>query len=200
MSGFDQKARTWDDDPAKGARAERVAAAIWAQAGDLSGRSALEVGCGTGLLGFALRPQVARMTLADTSAGMLEVVREKIAASGLGGMAALQHDFTQGPLPPARYGLLCNLMTLHHIPDTADALRRFHALLEPGGLLAIADLDTEDGSFHGGGVEVHHGFDRGVLRAGLEQAGFRGIRFDTPFVIERAGKRFPVFLVVAERG
>lgn len=200
MSEFDAKARDWDADAAKVARAERVAAAIRAQAGDLSGRHALEVGCGTGLLGFALRPHVARMTLADTSAGMLEVLREKIAASGLSGMEALQHDFTQGPLPPARYGLLCNLMTLHHIPDTEDALRRFHGLLEPGGLVAIADLDTEDGSFHGEGVDVHHGFDRKALQAGLERAGFQRIRFDTPFVIERAGKRFPVFLAVAERG
>lgn len=199
MSEFDLKARDWDADAAKVARAERVAAAIRAQVGDLSGRSALEVGCGTGLLGFALRPHVARMTLADTSAGMLEVLREKIAASGLPGMEALQHDFTQGPLPADRYGLLCNLMTLHHIPDTEDAFRRFHGLLEPGGLLCIADLDTEDGSFHGAGVEVHHGFDREALRAGLERAGFRDIRFDTPYVIDRGGKRYPVFLVVAVR-
>lgn len=199
MSEFDLKARDWDADAAKVARAERVAAAIRAQVGDLSGRSALEVGCGTGLLGFALRPHVARMTLADTSAGMLEVLREKIAASGLPGMEALQHDFTQGPLPADRYGLLCNLMTLHHIPDTEDAFRRFHGLLEPGGLLCIADLDTEDGSFHGTGVEVHHGFDREALRAGLERAGFRDIRFDTPYVIDRGGKRYPVFLVVAVR-
>ncbi len=199
MSEFDLKARDWDADAAKVARAERVAAAIRAQVGDLSGRSALEVGCGTGLLGFALRPHVARMTLADTSSGMLEVLREKIAASGLPGMEALQHDFTQGPLPADRYGLLCNLMTLHHIPDTEDAFRRFHGLLEPGGLLCIADLDTEDGSFHGAGVEVHHGFDREALRAGLERAGFRDIRFDTPYVIDRGGKRYPVFLVVAVR-
>lgn len=199
MSEFDLKARDWDADAAKVARAERVAAAIRSLGGDLSGRSALEVGCGTGLLGFALRPHVARMTLADTSAGMLAVLREKIAASGDPGMEALQHDFTQGPLPADRYGLLCNLMTLHHIPDTADALQRFHALLEPGGLLCIADLDTEDGSFHGAGVEVHHGFDREALRAGLERAGFRDIRFDTPYVIERDGKRYPVFLVVAVR-
>jgi ubiquinone/menaquinone biosynthesis C-methylase UbiE len=199
MSEFDQKARNWDADAAKVARAERVAEAIRTLGGDLSGRSALEVGCGTGLLGFALRPHVARMTLADTSAGMLEVLREKIAASGLSGMEALQHDFTQGPLPADRYGLLCNLMTLHHIPDTEDAFRRFHGLLEPGGLLCIADLDTEDGSFHGAGVEVHHGFDREALRAGLERAGFREIRFDTPYVIDRGGKRYPVFLVVAGR-
>ncbi len=203
MSEFDQKAKNWDADAAKVARAERVAEAIHALGGDLSGRSALEVGCGTGLLGFALRPHVARMTLADTSAGMLEVLREKIAASGLDGMTALQHDFTQGPLPEARYGLLCSLMTFHHIPDTVDALRRFHGLLEPGGLLSIADLDAEDGSFHGPEVPVHWGFDREDLASKLVAAGFRDIRFSTPYIIDRetAGgpRRFPVFLVMAER-
>ena len=201
MNDFDRKAQGWDADASKVERAARVAEGIRSLSGDLSGRSALEVGCGTGLLGFALRPHVARVTLADTSAGMLAVLGEKIAASGLTGMTALQHDFTAGPVPEERYGLLCPLMTFHHIPDTDEALRRFHALLEPGGLLSIADLDAEDGSFHGPEVPVHHGFDRDDLRNRLHDAGFRDIRFSTPYVIDRetaqGPRRFPVFLVVA---
>lgn len=203
MNEFDLKAREWDLDPAKVARAERVAEAIRDTCGDLSGRHALEVGCGTGLLGFALRPAVARMTLADTSEGMLAVLQEKIAAAGLTGMEVLAHDFTQGPLPETRYGLLCSLMVLHHIPDTEDALGRFHALLEPGGLLCLADLDAEDGSFHGPEADVHLGFDREALRRSLLSVGFRDLTFQTPFVIDRetaqGPKRFPVFLVVGRR-
>lgn len=203
MSEFDQKAQGWDADASKVDRAMRVAEAIQALAGDLSGRHVLEVGCGTGLLGFALRPHVAAVTLAATSAGMLAVLSEKIAASGLTGLVALKHDFTEGPLPEGRYGLLCNLMTLHHIPNTDDALLRFHALLEPGGLLCIADLDTEDGSFHGPESPVHRGFDRDRLRKGLLEAGFQNVRFSTPYIIDRATaqgpRRFPVFLVVAEK-
>lgn len=204
MSEFDQKAATWDQDAAKVARAERVAEAIRDMVDDLAGRHALEVGCGTGLLGFALRPHVARITLADTSAGMLEVLRRKIADAGFQGMEALQHDFTQGPLPETRYGLVCSLMVLHHIPDTEAALRRFHDILEPGGLLCMADLDQEDGSFHGAGVtDVHLGFDREALRAQLQRAGFQDIRFRTPFVITRetgqGPRQYPVFLVAARR-
>jgi len=201
MNDFDQKAKGWDTDASKVERAARVAEGIRALAGDLSTRSVLEVGCGTGLLGFALRTHVARVTLADTSAGMLAVLREKITASGLDGMTALQHDFTEGPIPADRYGLLCSLMTFHHIPGTDGALRRFHALLEPGGLLCIADLDAEDGSFHGPEAPVHRGFDREELKERLVQAGFRDIRFSTPYVIDRetaqGPRRFPVFLVVA---
>jgi ubiquinone/menaquinone biosynthesis C-methylase UbiE len=203
MSEFDRKAATWDQDAAKVARAERVAEAIRELVDDLADRSALEVGCGTGLLGFALRPHVARITLADTSPGMLEVLRGKIADAGFQGMEALQHDFTQGPLPEARYGLVCSLMVLHHIPDTEGALRRFHDILEPGGLLCMADLDREDGSFHGAGVDVHLGFDREALRAQLQRAGFQDIRFRTPFVIARetgqGPRQYPVFLVAARR-
>lgn len=203
MSEFDRKAATWDQDAAKVARAERVAEAIRELVDDLAGRSALEVGCGTGLLGFALRPHVARITLADTSPGMLEVLRGKIADAGFQGMEALQHDFTQGPLPEARYGLVCSLMVLHHIPDTEGALRRFHDILEPGGQLCMADLDREDGSFHGAGVDVHLGFDREALRAQLQRAGFQDIRFRTPFVIARetdqGPRQYPVFLVAARR-
>lgn len=203
MSDFDLKAQGWDADASKVDRALRVAEGIRALAGDLSGRSALEVGCGTGLLGFALRPYVARIALADTSAGMLAVLREKIAASGLTGMTAVQHDFTEGPIPEDRYGLLCSLMTFHHIPDTNEALRRFQALLEPEGLLCIADLDAEDGSFHGPEAPVHRGFDRDRLRDGLVRAGFEDIRFSTPYIIDRetaqGPRRFPVFLVVATK-
>lgn len=203
MSEFDRKAATWDQDAAKVARAERVAEAIREMVDDLGNRSVLEVGCGTGLLGFALRPHVARITLADTSPGMLEVLRGKIADSGFRGVEALQHDFTQGPLPEARYGLVCSLMVLHHIPDTAGALRRFHDILEPGGMLCMADLDLEDGSFHGLGVDVHHGFEREALRSLLQQAGFQDIRYRTPFVIARetdqGPRQYPVFLVAARR-
>lgn len=56
---------------------------------------------------------------------------------------------------------------------------------------------------YGAGFTGHNGFDRADLQARLERAGFRGVRFATPHVVERetpAGtKRFPVFLAVAER-
>jgi SAM-dependent methyltransferase len=199
MDEFDLKAATWDLDPVKVERAARVAQAILAQAGPLEGVRGLEYGCGTGLLGFHLRPHLAHLTLADTSAGMLAVLREKIAARGLEGMEPLELDLARGPVPGLRFGLVASLLVLHHLKDTAGALRAFHALLEPGGLLAISDLDLEDGSFHGPGVDVHPGFDRTALAGHLEEAGFRDLRFSTPYVMEKDGARYPLFLVLARR-
>jgi hypothetical protein len=49
-------------------------------------------------------------------------------------------------------------------------------LLKPGGWLAFADLDTEDGSFHGELPGVFHkGFGRPQIIEWLAGAGFIGI-------------------------
>ena len=204
MIDFDGMARTWDQDPLKVERAVKVAEAILERAGSLEGKRGLEYGCGTGLLGFALQPHLAHVTLADSSPGMLAVLREKIAAAGAANVAALELDVAAGPLPQARFDLLFTLMALHHVRDIDGALGAFHTLLEPGGHLFISDLDTEDGSFHGPDAEVHRGFDRLDLARRLERAGFREIQFSTPYVIRRetakGPARFPLFLVAAGRG
>ncbi len=203
MNEFDEKARTWDADPAKVDRAQRVAEAIRGAVGSLADREVLEYGCGTGLLGFVLQPHVAHLTLADTSRGMLQVLEEKIAACGARNVTSLALDLSVGPLPELRFDLICTLMTLHHIPDIAAILARFHALLRDGGALCIADLDLEDGSFHGPDFDGHRGFDREALTRKMQEAGFGYIRFTRPCVVLRqtpAGIReFPVFLMVGER-
>jgi len=203
MSEFDLQAANWDADAAKVERAGRVAEAIVAHAGPLAGLRALEYGCGTGLLGFALRPHLAHLTLADSSRGMLAVLREKIAACGAADMTPLELDLTAGPGPAAAFDLVCTLMTLHHIPDIDGILERFRDLLVPGGRLCVADLDTEDGSFHGPEVQVHKGFDRGELAARMVRAGFEDIRFSTPYAIRRVSstgpETFPLFLAVATK-
>lgn len=204
MSEFDAKAVTWDQDPMKVERALTVGRAI-AEAVPVEGRRILEYGCGTGLLGFALQPQAGHVTLADTSEGMLEVLRGKIAATGAENMAPLRLDLLADPLPEARFDLVCSLMTLHHIPDTEGILRKFHEVLAPGGWVALADLDAEDGSFHGADVtDVHLGFDRERLGRQLSEAGFQEPRIETVFRITRpvegTPRVFPVFLALAQRG
>lgn len=203
MNDFDAKAATWDQDPLKVERALTVGRAI-AEAVPVANQQILEYGCGTGLLGFALQPLAAHVTLADTSEGMLGVLDQKILAAGARNMTSLRLDLLADPLPAARYDLICSLMTLHHIPDTEGLLRKFRELLAPGGWVALSDLDSEDGSFHGHEVtDVHLGFDRGVLGRQLEAAGFSSITFTTPYEIQRdveGGIRsFPLFLVVAKR-
>jgi hypothetical protein len=83
-------------------------------------------------------------------------------------------------------------------------LKKFHALLEPSGILCIADLDKEDGSFHTDGTtDVHLGFERGELQKWVEDAVFADVKFSTAYEIKKkidnAEKIFPVFLLTAQR-
>lgn len=203
MIDFDSKARAWDGNPVFQARADSIASAIRAAIPLNTRMRALDYGCGTGMLSFPLRDALGHITLKDSSAGMLEVLREKIAAQGVSNMTARQADLTDEPLPEERYDLIYSSMVLHHIPDTAHILATFHALLNPGGWLCAADLDQEDGTFHGIGVDVHHGFDREALRRLAEAAGFTEVRFETVFEIvkeqEQGTRAYPVFLMVARK-
>lgn len=200
---FDAKAQEWDNDPVKLERAATVAAAIRNRVRLSPDLSALEYGCGTGLLSFALYRELGSITLADSSAGMLAVLREKIAASGADHLRPMRLDLTVDPLPAERYDLIYTLMTLHHVSDVDRILRDFHALLRPDGALCIADLDREDGSFHGAGFDGHHGFEREALRDQLAQAGFGEIQFDTCYMMRKSqgegAREYPVFLAVARK-
>jgi ubiquinone/menaquinone biosynthesis C-methylase UbiE len=204
MTNFDERAKDWDSDPMKVHRARTVADAIRKAVPLTVNMSALEYGCGTGLLSFALQPDLGQITLADTSQGMLDVLAGKITASGVPNMNSLRLDLSVDPLPDQRFDLTYSLMTLHHIEDAKGMLGKFHALLVRGGWLCIADLDKEDGTFHTDGTtDVHLGFKRGQLQQWVENAGFVDVKFSTAYEIKKeidgVEKTFPVFLLTARK-
>jgi ubiquinone/menaquinone biosynthesis C-methylase UbiE len=184
-------------------RARAVAEAIRRRVPLTAGMTALEYGCGTGLLSFALQPYLARITCADSSPGMLAVLQAKLAAGGLQNMTPVRLDLSVDPLPAERYDLIYTLMTLHHIPDADKVLASFHSLLNESGYLCIADLDKEDGSFHGPDFAGHNGFDRNELSGKLEHIGFGNISFttvyQTPRQVDGVARTFALFLMAAER-
>ena len=200
---FDSKARQWDDNPLFRERGLKIAEAIRNAVPLHRHMSAFDYGCGTGLLSFPLKDELGAILMADSSSGMLEVVNEKIAAQGVRNMTTMKIDLLADPQPALQFDLIVSSMTLHHVPDTDHILHVFHDLLNPGGYLCIADLDQEDGSFHGPEIDVHHGFDRTDLSRRAAQAGFTDPQFQAVFSIAKAlasGSRdYPVFLMTARR-
>lgn len=205
MSRFDEEAKDWDT-PESQERAENIADAIKSYVPLSNKMSAFEYGCGTGQLSFKLREKIGPITLADNSTGMLEVLRDKIKNESADNMKPVNLDLTDDPLPSEQFDLVYTMMTLHHIPDTELILHQFNELLNYGGYLCVADLDREDGSFHGHDVDdVHKGFDRNKLAGLAEKQGFTNVTFSTAYEMEKEvnekdeTKTFPIFLMVAQK-
>lgn len=210
---FDELAKAWDDDPVRLERAAKVASAIKSRTG--SGGKWLDYGAGTGALGLSLLGHADEVVLADSSAGMLEASRAKIAASGLAArVRVLKLDLTAEDGPSDAFVGVASLQALHHIDDVGQVIAKLAAMVRPGGWLALSDLDAEDGRFHGGGhgaghggahsgshhtVPAHHGFSRDQVRVWLEAAGLVDIEFATPAVQHKNGRDYPLFLAVARR-
>ena len=204
MTNFDERAKDWDSDPMKVERARMTADAIRSAIPLSTNMNALEYGCGTGLLSFALQEDLGQITLTDTSKGMLDVLSEKIANSGVTNMHPVRLDLSTDPLPAEKYHITYSLMVLHHVHDARGVLSKFYDVLEPNGYLIVADLDKEDGSFHTDGTtDIHEGFERSELQKWVEDAGFGNVRFSTVYEIKKKvdgkEKAFPVFLMVSRK-
>ena len=163
---------------------------------------ALEFGPGTGLLSLLLKDRVKEITLIDSSTGMVRVLNEKIAEEGIENLRVLHLDLEHEYPGDEKSDLIYNLMVLHHVSDVGKIIGKFRDMLNPGGYLAVADLCSEDGSFHGVGFSGHRGFEPARLAAVLEEGGFADISHRKAYVIDKemadgSRKQFEVFLMTA---
>lgn len=173
---FDTIAAHWDDER-RMKRAKVIAREIMKTIGPERNRTALEFGCGTGLISMELQGFFQHITLMDSSAGMLAELSRKIKGLGITNMTTLHGDIaTSDAFPPfAPFDVIFSSMVLHHVEDIQAALHHIFQLLAPGGCVCIIDLMEEDGSFHAMEKDFngHNGFNPESLCADFEKAGFR---------------------------
>ncbi len=205
-SNFDKKAADWDKKKRRVALAEDVSGAIKSLMGDNTELDAMEYGCGTGLVGLMLAPQLKSLLAVDTSDGMLEVLQQKVSEQKITNVSTKNFNLLTGDLGQ-KFDLIFCAMTLHHVENSSLLLEKFCTLLKPSGLLAVADLDEEDGSFHQGNGPGHHhhnGFKRDDLQNIVEKNGLGNIEFSTVHTIMRKNaegveKPFSVFLLTGKK-
>jgi SAM-dependent methyltransferase len=199
---FRDKADDWDARPVPAQISTGVFDALSRRVALVPTLTVLDFGAGTGLLLSKLAPHVGRLLAVDISAAMLDKLAQKLSEQPelASKVRIFCQDITRTPLDQ-RVDLVVSAMAMHHIEDTGALLSALHDHLVPGGRVALADLDTEDGSFHPPGTEgvFHHGFDRDRLAQQLADAGFVDVEVDTACVVHRDDRSYPVFLVTARR-
>jgi SAM-dependent methyltransferase len=201
MATFDERAKEWDN-PEHTATATAVSAAIRAVVPLSRTMRALEIGAGTGLLGLMLLPELGELVLSDPSAGMREVAAEKVRHLGLANVRVVDLDVTAAaPAEPAAFDLVISQLMVHHVKDTPALLAGVFGALAPGGRMAMADLDAEDGSFHDPAAEGihHHGFDRTAIEVLATAAGFHEVAVYDAAEIFRNDRPYQLFLLTGRR-
>jgi ubiquinone/menaquinone biosynthesis C-methylase UbiE len=203
QSHFDKRAGSWDQNQQLVERNRAIAGAIRDMLPSLQHIRAMEYGAGTGLLTAELVDEFDGLVALDTSSGMLLVLRRKMRRRA--SVTVLNHDLSLHDLEQEPFDLIYSAMTLHHVEHIEVLLERCRRLLRPGGYLAVADLEEEDGSFHGDPtIYFHAGFRPSLLAEMLERTGFVEVRHRRVYTMRKmvggGMKEYPVFLMVARRG
>ena len=203
---FEQAAIEWDKDPNRVQMARTIADVMVRTLHPNGTEIVMDYGTGTGLIALHIRTHVKRIVAVDSAQNMLAVLGQKLAEGGITSVEprAWNIEMETGDLP--QFDIIVSSMTLHHVLNTDSAARVFYSLLKPGGRIAIADLDAENGEFHEKpGIAEHDGFDRDVLWQIFSDAGFRDIRFNEAATITKRSSRtgkirsFSIFLLTAAR-
>lgn len=204
-SRFERAAARWEEKPRRIDRTRDVAEAIREAVWLSPEMTAVEIGCGSGLVTMALCEDLGSIVALDTSEEALRALQAKIEDMGVTNVTPLRLDLTVGPLPGLRVDLIFSSMALHHVADPARMIRRAAQLLRPGGVMCIADLDAEDGSYHGSnGERVHHGFSAQQVAELFTAAGLQPVGSGVAHTIERAraeggADAYPVLLSLGQK-
>ncbi|HIP54670.1 MAG TPA: class I SAM-dependent methyltransferase [Sulfurimonas autotrophica] len=194
---FKEKAQNWDSGNIRVNGAKIIANAIEKEIPLNKNMEILDFGVGTGLLGFCIASKVKQVYGVDTSAKMLEKLQEKN-SSDLH-ITAYHQDIMKEPLKQQFDGIISS-MTLHHIEDLDDFFATIYKNIKKDGFIAIADLESEDGTFHSDNKGVHHfGFDKTSLYEQAKKHGFKDIKIENINTIQKPHRDFGVFLLTAKK-
>jgi len=191
---FAHKSKSWDMSSKRVGNAKSIADLIVKNIKLNRSMELMDFGAGTGLLSYFVAPHVSKISAVDNSPSMLLEFKNKRDEFSCE-TEIIEKDLSTDLLDRKFDGIISS-MTIHHLEDTKALFSKLYTMLNEGGFIAIADLDSEDGSFHSDNAGVfHHGFDRETLEKQAKEVGFREIRFELASTISKPHCEFTVFLM-----
>ena len=170
---FDEVAGDWDE-MRESFFSERVREKAFAVACVQPGRTAADVGAGTGFITEGLARRGLRVIAVDQSEEMLATMQKKFAP--FEGIEYRKGEAENLPVETSAVDYVFANMYLHHVESPPEAIREMARILKPQGRLTITDADEHNFEFL---REEHHdrwlGFKREDIRKWFEQAGLRNV-------------------------
>jgi len=195
---FNEKAKDWDASEMRKALSSAIGSSILENVSLHDQMRVMDFGAGTGLISSQVAPLVKKIVAVDISEAMLKKLVSKTELHGK--VEIVCQDIIHKSIAE-KFDLIISAMAMHHVKDTTRLIQRFSEHLSHRAIIALADLDKEDGSFHPEGTKgiFHLGFKRNELQIILEKYGFGQIRFFTVHTVLKEGKNYPIFLVTAKK-
>jgi len=193
---FAHKSKSWDMSSKRVGNAKSIADLIVKNIKLSRSMELMDFGAGTGLLSYFVAPYVSKISAVDNSPSMLLEFKNKCDEFSCE-TEVIEKDLSTDLLDRKFDGIISS-MTIHHLEDIPALFSKFYDMLDDDGFIALADLDSEDGTFHSDNTGVfHYGFDRQMLAQYAQEAGFRDVTFSLANKISKPHAEFTVFLMTA---
>ena len=173
---WDHRARVYDDAQHVGGR-DAVDRELWGRVWDAAlpapPARVLDLGTGSGHAAFVLAALGYEVTGLDSSAGMLEIARARAAEPGTEGEAPafVLGDACEPDLDEATVDVVTSRYLMWTLREPLAALRRWHRLLRPGGVLAVVDSTWFDAGIEGSPPEFIESYGEVMDELPLAAAG-----------------------------
>ena len=165
---WEQMAHRYDTED-RAQTAKIITEAIRAELFDTKEKTALDYGCGTGLVGFGLVDLFKSFLFVDASEQMLEQVRQKLRGHQIGSAGTLCCDFLNEVPSGLTADYIIMSQVLLHIRDSRLILARLYDVLNTGGHLIVVDF-VKNEAIHSD--RVHNGFSLEALTGLMGRIGF----------------------------
>jgi len=193
---FANKSKSWDINSKRVQNAKGIADLIVNNIKLNKSMELMDFGAGTGLLSYFIAPYISKIVAVDNSPSMLLEFENKCDEFSCE-TEVIEKDLSTDTLDRKFDGVISS-MTIHHLENIPLLLSKLYEMLDEDGFIALADLDSEDGSFHSDNTGVfHYGFDRKKLAQYANEAGFKDVSFSLASTINKPHAEFTVFLMTA---
>ncbi len=158
-------------------------------------RAALDLGCGTGLMGERLKPLCDRLDGIDLSAGMLDKARRKRLYDTL-----MEGDILAAPRPEnGDYDLVTAADVLTYLGDLRPVFAHAATLQESGGMLAFSTEFADEAEDFVLRPSLRYAHAPAYLRAALAESGYAVVLEAAETLRRDRGEAIAGTLIVARR-